>query len=52
MEWKIIVGQICLTAFGIAALFCNYDGGLVYTLIGALSASIGIPAVLEATKRD
>jgi len=48
MEWKILVGQVCLTIIGVASIALGYDGGIIYTVIGALGASIGIPAVLEA----
>lgn len=52
MEWKIVCGQICLTVLGVTSIAMGYDGGIIYTLIGALSASIGIPAVLAATKQS
>lgn len=51
MEWKIIVGQICLTAIAITCVICEVNHGLIYMMGGALATSIGIPAVLAAKEK-
>jgi len=43
MEWKIITGQVCLTAVVIACIFQNINHGILYAGMGALAASVGYP---------
>lgn len=43
MEWKIITGQICLTAVIIACVVQNINHGILYAGMGALAASVGYP---------
>jgi len=43
MEWKIITGQVCLTAVIIACIFNNINHGILYAGMGALAASVGYP---------
>ena len=48
MEWKIIVGQICLTAITISCILTEVNHGLIYAAMGALATSIGIPYIIAA----
>ena len=43
MGWKVIVGQICLTATVIGAMAMGYNDNLLYLIAGALATSIGYP---------
>ena len=43
MKWKVIVGQICLTAVGIVCLIEGIDHDVLFLILGALATSIGYP---------
>jgi len=43
MEWKVITGQVCLTAITIACIFQGVNHGILYAALGALAASVGYP---------
>lgn len=49
MEWKIITGQLCVTAIAIACIAKGVDHVLLYLSVGGLLASIGYPFVMPKT---
>jgi len=51
MEWKVIVGQVCLTAIAVSCIWCKENHGILYAVIGALATSIGYPAVVAALQK-
>lgn len=46
MEWKILFGQGCMTIIALACIFAGIDHYLIYTVVGALAGSMGLPYVL------
>ena len=47
MEWKLAIGQFCMTAVIVVAIFKEFDHFLIYSLGGALAASVGFPFALK-----
>lgn len=43
MEWKIISGQVCVTAIAVTCIAKGVDHVLLYLAVGGLLASIGYP---------
>jgi len=43
VEWKVITGQVCVTAVVITCVLKGVDHVLVYAALGGLLASIGYP---------
>ena len=47
MEWKLAIGQFCMTAVIVVAIFQDFDHFLVYSLAGALATSVGFPFAFQ-----
>lgn len=47
IDWKILVGQICVTALAISCVVCEQNHGILYLALGGLLTSIGYPVVAE-----
>lgn len=50
MEWKVIVGQLCVTSIAITLIAKGVNTGLLYLSIGGLLASIGYPYVAKKSE--
>ena len=47
MEWKIVSGQVCVTAIIVACIFKEINHSLIYAALGGLLASIGYPFTVK-----